>query len=64
MTGIYIRFHRWLGVALTNIEPDLFSYVFRLGFVTVYVCRNCLLEAYRKLRAAIVQATDTHNQGE
>jgi hypothetical protein len=27
--------------------------VFRLGFVTVYVCKRCLLEAYRKLRTTI-----------
>jgi hypothetical protein len=53
MTALYIRFHRWRGFALTNVEPDLFHVVFRLGFVTVYVCKRCLLEAYRKLRTTI-----------
>lgn len=53
MTALYIRFHRWNGFALTNLEPDLFSYVFKFGFVTVYVCRQCLLGAYRKLRRTI-----------
>ncbi len=56
MTGLYLRFHRWRGFALTNAEPDLFSYVYRLGFVTVYVCKRCLLEAYRRLRVTIEQA--------
>jgi hypothetical protein len=53
MTALYLRFHRWRGFALTNVEPDLFHVVFRLGFVTVYVCKRCLLEAYRKLRTTI-----------
>lgn len=53
MTALYLRFHRWRGFALTNVEPDLFHVVFRLGFVTVYVCKRCLLEAYRKLRSTI-----------
>jgi len=58
MTALYIRFHRWQGFALTNVEPDLFSYVFKLGFVTVYVCKQCLLGAYRKLRRTIERAVD------
>jgi hypothetical protein len=53
MTALYLRFHRWRGFALTNVEPDLFHVVFRLGFVTVYVCKRCLLDAYRKLRTTI-----------
>lgn len=56
MTGLYLRFHGWRGVSLTNIEPDLFHYVFRLGFVTVYVCRRCILDAYRKVKCAAQEA--------
>jgi hypothetical protein len=53
MTALYIRFHRWRRPSLVNIEPDLFHHVYGLGFVTVYVCKRCLLEAYRKLRTTI-----------
>jgi hypothetical protein len=58
VTAVYIRFHRWQGFALTNLEPDLFSYVFKVGFCTIYVCKQCLLEAYRKLRRTIERAVD------
>lgn len=63
MTGLYLRFHRWHGFALTNIEPDLFSYVFKLGFVTVYVCRACVLEAYLRIKATVRQAVSLTDQG-
>jgi hypothetical protein len=53
MNAIYLRFHRWRRPSLVNIEPDLFHHVYGLGFVTVYVCKRCLLEAYRKLRTTI-----------
>jgi hypothetical protein len=63
VTALYIRFHRWRGVTLFNSEPDLFSHVFRLGFVTVYVCRQCLLEAYRKLRRTIEEVVRKDGEG-
>jgi hypothetical protein len=53
VTALYLRFHRWRRPSLVNIEPDLFHHVYGLGFVTVYVCKRCLLEAYRKLRTTI-----------
>lgn len=56
MTGLYLRFHVWRGVSLVNLEPDLFHYVVRLGFVTIYVCKRCLLDAYRKMRSAVQNA--------
>lgn len=58
MTALYIRFHRWERPSRTNAEPDLFHHVIGLGFVTVYVCRQCLLNAYRKLRGTIVESVD------
>lgn len=63
MTALYIRFHRWQGFALTNVEPDLFSYVFKLGFCTVYVCKACLLGTIRKLRGAIADAINKSEEG-
>ena len=63
MTALYLRFHRWQGFALTNLEPDLFSYVFKMGFVTVYVCKQCLLEAYRKLRRTIEEVVRKDGEG-
>jgi len=56
MTGVYIRLHRWRGFSRSNVEPDLFHYVAKLGFVTVYLCKVCLLDAYRKLRATVQEA--------
>lgn len=50
MKALYITFHGWRGINLANSEPDLFSYVWRLGFVTVYVCKRCILDAYRRMR--------------
>lgn len=63
MKAIYLRFHRWRGMTLFNSEPDLFSHVFKLGFVTVYVCKRCLLEAYRKLRSTIEDAVGRNEEG-
>lgn len=56
MTGLYVRFHGWRGMSLANIEPDLFHHVFGLGFVTVYVCKRCILDAYRKMKCAAQEA--------
>lgn len=56
MTGLYFRFHGWRGVSLTNVEPDLFHHVVRLGFVTVYICKRCLLDAHHKLRGTVAEA--------
>ena len=58
MTGsIGISLHMWRGVG-PDVEPDLFVFRFRLGFITVSVCRASLLEAYRKLRRTIERAID------
>lgn len=58
MTGVYIRFHHWRGFSISNIEPDLFHHVARLGFVTIYLCKVCFLQAYRKLRATVHEAVN------
>lgn len=63
MTALYIRFHRWRGFALTNVEPELFHVVYKLGFCTVYVCKQCLLGAYRKLRRTIEEAVIKVEEG-
>jgi hypothetical protein len=58
VTALYLRLHRWRRPSLVNIEPDLFHHVYGLGFCTFYVCRVCLLEAYRRLRRTIERAVD------
>jgi hypothetical protein len=64
MTALYIRFHRWRGcLSLPNVEPDLFHFVFGLGFATVYVEKASLLEAYRKLRRTIDEAVRKSEEG-
>lgn len=62
MTALYVRFHVWRGFSLFNSKPDFFSYVFRLGFCTVYVCKVCLLNAYRKLRTTIENVVGDHDR--
>lgn len=62
MTALYIRFHRWERPSRTNAVPDLFHHVFGVGFVTVYVCRLCLLNAYRKLKGTIQEAVSKTDQ--
>jgi hypothetical protein len=52
--GIAFSLHWWRGIG-PDIQPDLFWWRFRLGFVTVSVERVDLLAAYRKLRATIAQ---------
>ena len=56
MTALYICFHCWHGFARYNLEPELFHWVVKAGFVTVYIEKKSLLDAYRKLRATIVDA--------
>jgi hypothetical protein len=56
MKALYTRFHPWQGFALTNIEPDLFSHVYKFGFCTIYLCRGCLLNAYLRMRATVADA--------
>ena len=58
MTALYLRFHRWQGFSLANAERDLFHFVFKLGFVTAYIEKNSLLEAYRKLRRTIEEGLE------
>lgn len=58
MSGsITLDLHYWRGLG-PDIEPDLFVIRWRLGFVTIAIERKSLLEAYRKLRAAIVQRVE------
>lgn len=63
MTALYIRFHRWRGFPLQADEPDLFHHVTPLGFCTVFVCKECLIEARRKLRAAIAERIRKDEEG-
>lgn len=59
MTGsLSLSLHLWRGIG-PDVEPDLFVFRWRLGFLTVCVCRVCVLERYRKLKAAIGQAIAT-----
>lgn len=53
--GITLSLHWWRGLSLSP-EPTLFWLEFRLGFVTLSVERAWPLAAYRKLRAAMVEA--------
>lgn len=58
MTAIYIRFHAWRSFRLQPDEPELFHVVVPLGFVSLFICRTCLIDVRRKLRAAIIEAVE------
>lgn len=58
MTALYLRLHSWRGFSVVNIEPDLFHHVWRCGFFSVYICRACLLDAYRKIKNTVRHAVD------
>jgi hypothetical protein len=56
VTAIYLRFHAWRAFRLRPDEPELFHFVVSLGFVSLFICRTCLIDARRKLRSAIEEA--------
>lgn len=58
MNAIYIRFHAWRAFRLQPDEPELFHVVVPLGFVSLFICRTCLIDARRKLRSAIEEAVN------
>jgi len=66
--SIEVSLHDWRGIG-PDIEPDLFVWRYRLGFLTLTVCRVCVLAAYQdtkasadRLRAAIRQALPTEGR--
>jgi len=50
--GISLSLHWWRGIG-PDIEPDLFLFRYRFGIFTVSVCKVCLLDRYRFLRATM-----------
>ena len=56
MTAAYIRFHAWRSFRLQPDEPELFHVVIPMGFVSLFICRTCLIDARRKLRSAIAES--------
>lgn len=55
MNGLSLDVHGWRGIG-PDIEPDLFVWRWRLGFLTLSVCRVCLLDRVRLLRGTAQQA--------
>lgn len=51
--GISLSLHWWRGIG-PDVEPDLFLFRWRLGIATVSVCKVCLLDSYRLLRATMI----------
>lgn len=63
MTAFYFRTHRWRGFPLEPDEPDLFHAQICFGFATLFICKVCLIEARRKLRAAIAERISKDEEG-
>jgi hypothetical protein len=63
--SISLSVHWWRGIG-PDIEPDLFLFRWRLGFLTFSVCRVCLLTRYRELQALVDEYTKraTRDDGE
>lgn len=53
-----LSFHAWRGIG-SEPEPDLFEWRYRLGYVTVMLCRVCVLAAYQDARAAAAKLRRT-----
>ncbi len=52
MTGsLALSLHAWRGIG-PDVEPDLFFWRWRIGFLTLTVCRVCVLAAYQDVKAA------------
>ena len=57
MTGsLGFILHWWRGIG-PDVEPDLFFWRWRVGIVTVTVCRVCVLAKYQDTKAALARAT-------
>lgn len=58
--GLSIEVHFWRGFGPT-IQRNLFWYGYRFGFVTVAICKHCVIDRYAALRktaeAALKQST-------
>ncbi len=52
--GIALELHWWRGIGPT-VQRDLFFYGYRFGFLTVSVCKVCVIDSYAKLREAVVE---------
>jgi hypothetical protein len=50
--GISLELHWWRGIGPT-VQRDLFFYGFRFGFLTLSICRVCVIDSYKILREAI-----------
>jgi hypothetical protein len=53
--GITLELHWWRRPGLPA-QRELFFYGICLGFVTLSICRVCVIESYAKLRDAAAQA--------
>lgn len=53
--SLAISFHAWRGIG-PDVEPDLFFWRWRFGFVTLTVCRVCVLAAYWETKSALARA--------
>lgn len=56
-----LSFHGWRGIG-PDVQPDLFEFRWRLGFVTASLCKVCVLDAYEKLRGTIAETISTLEQ--
>lgn len=50
--GVSIEIHAWRGLGPV-LQKDLFYFGFRLGFVTLSICRVCVIDSYKMLRESI-----------
>lgn len=59
--SLSLDLHLWRGIG-PDVEPDLFLWRWRLGFLTLSVCRVCLLTRIRMFRNAAAQSIATLDQ--
>lgn len=55
--GFCLDWHLWRGVGRSS-QGEMFVFSIRLGFVTASMCKQCVAETYRALRARLESVAD------
>lgn len=59
--SLSLDLHFWRGIG-PDVEPDLFVWRWRLGFLTLSICKVCLLSRIHQFRETAAQSIDRLDQ--
>ena len=55
--GITLELHAWRGIGPT-VQRNLFWYGYRLGFLTLAICKHCVIDRYAALRKVVEKSVE------